>query len=260
MNYRNIYHGISIFIIIATLSSCGGVKHAEMIMFDDLNAELTDIDSQPILQIRADDIIGITVASRNQETVQAFQQQLQLQGITGEQALNSLNGYRVDEDGLIYLPLLGPIMAGGKTISQLRNDLNDQLVKYIPDASVQVRFVNFRVTLLGEVTRPNTYTIPNERLNVIEAIGMAGDFTPYARRDRVLVIRERGEIRETVRLNTQNKNIFQSPYFYLQPNDIVYVQPLKARQYATQGDLVNRYSGVLYPLFTLATLIVTIVK
>ena len=118
---------------------------------------------------------------------------------------------------------------------------------------MQVRFLNFRVTVLGEVRAPNTYIIPNERLTILEAIGMAGDFTPYSRRNSVLVIRQRSDIREFGRVNTQDTVLFQSPYFYLSPNDIVYVEPLKAKQYATQGDFASRYAPLLFPIVSLLT-------
>ncbi len=156
------------------------------------------------------------------------------------------------------MPFLGTIKASDKTIVELRTEISNDLSAYIPDASVQVRFLNFRVTLLGEVNRPNTYNIPNERLTILEALGMAGDFTSYARRNSVLLIRERGGQREFARLDTQKRTLFQSPYFYLRPNDIVYVEPLKAKKYATQGDFIQRYAPVLHPLVALFSAIITI--
>lgn len=260
MSFKNFYQCGLLLIVGLAVCSCGGVKHAQMLMFDQINTELSSIDSLPVLQIRTDDILSIQVASRNQESVTSFQQLSEQVGSSGEQALGVQQGYRVDEEGLIYLPFLGAIEARNKSVFELRKLISEQIKDYIPDASVQVRFLNFRVTLLGEINRPNTYRIPNERLTILEAIGMAGDFTAYANRNHVLIVRERGDTRESIRINTQSKDLFLSPYFYLQPNDVIYVEPLKARQYATQGDLINRYSGVLTPLFTLATLVVAILN
>ena len=138
----------------------------------------------------------------------------------------------------------------------MREEIANKLVDFIPDASVQVRFVNFRVTLMGEVKQPNTYIIPNERLTILEAIGMAGDFTDYARRNSVLVVRERNGVREFARVNTQDPELFNSPYFYLSPNDIVYVEPLKAKQYATRGDFIDRYSVILVPFISAITVLI----
>lgn len=244
---------LMIFLALIFMSSCGSVKHTDMIMLETIQNEVTAIDSLPALKIRTDDILGIQVTSRNPQTVQAFYLVREGTASAGETALGSQQGYRVDEEGNIYLPFLGKVKAAGKTILQLRQEITDGLNSYIPDASVQVRFQNFRVTLLGEVFRPNTYIIPNERLTILEAIGMAGDFTPYARRNSVLVIRERNDIREFARINTQNRDLFTSPYFYLRPNDIVYVEPLKAKQYATSGDFLSRYSNVFFPFVTLLT-------
>ncbi len=243
-----LYLGLSGLFLTLILSSCGSVKHEEMLMLSEVQNEITPIDSQFVLHIRTDDILSINVASRNPETVTAFKQSKENSAASGENALGLQDGYRVDEEGKIYLPFLGGLTAAGKTILDLRQEITDLLVEFIPDVSVQVRFLNFRVTLLGEVNRPNTYIIPNERLTILEAIGMAGDFTPYAKRYDVLVIRERNEVRELARINTQDKSIFSSPYFYLSPNDIIYVEPLKAKQYATQGDFFQRYSYVFIPI------------
>lgn len=243
-------------LVLLCLSSCGSVKYPEMLMFDEVTNELAELDSLPILVIQADDILSIKVSSRKPEDVVAFQleRENQVQGGQGANALGVLDGYRVNEDGKIFLPFIGEVNAAGKTVSELRKEIAGSLqAGFITDASVQVRFLNFRVTILGEVNLPSAYTIPNERLTVLEAIGMAGDFTPYAKRNTVLIIRERNDVREFVRLNTQNKSLFQSPYFYLQPNDLVYVAPLKAKKYATQGDFIERYSGILFPLVSLLT-------
>ncbi len=243
-------------ILLAMLNSCGSVKHTEMLMLQDVQNRLAAIDTLPALRIQADDILSIQVSSRSPENLIAFQQQ-KTEGLasSGEQALGIQDGYRVDENGDIFLPYIGKVRAAGKTVLQLRQEISNKMIQFIPDATVQVRFLNFRVTMIGEVTRPNAYIIPNERLNILEAIGMAGDFTPYARRNSVLIMRERNQVREFVRLNTQDTTLFSSPYFYLKPNDIVYVEPLKAKEYATQGDFLSRYSNVFFPIVTLLTFV-----
>ena len=258
MKFKYPITAFSLLLSLFLLNSCGSVKHAQMMMLSGVQSDTSLIDSFPILKIRSDDIINILVASKKPESVLAFQQQkLAATGTpgasAGESALGQQEGYRVDEEGNIYLPFIGKVEAAGKTIIQLREEILGKLIQYIPDASVQVRFMNFRVTLLGEVIKPNTYIIPNERLTILEAIGMAGDFTPYAERASVLVIRERNNVREFARVNTQDQTLFLSPYFYLSPNDIIYVEPLKAKQYATQGDFFSRYSAVLVPFISFLT-------
>jgi len=245
---------------IALLSSCGSVKHAEMLMLQDVQNQLAAIDTMPALKIQADDILSIQVSSRTPEVVNAFEMQAnEVKASSGESALGIADGYRVDESGNIFLPYLGQVKASGKTVLQLRQEINSSLISFFNDVTVQVRFLNFRVTMIGEVTRPNAYIIPNEHLNLLEAVGMAGDFTPYARRNSVLVIRERNQVREFARVNTQSDSLFASPYFYLRPNDIVYVEPLKAKQYATQGDFLSRYSQGLIPVISIITFVVGII-
>lgn len=227
-------------------------------MLRNVQTQLAAIDSMPALKIQADDLLSIQVSSRVPEALVAFQQQTEITAGSGENALGVQEGYRVDEAGNIFLPYVGKMKAAGKTVLQLRQEISNSLIAFIPDVTVQVRFLNFRVTMIGEVTRPNAYIIPNEHLNILEAVGMAGDFTPYARRNSVLVIRERNQVREFSRINTQSDSLFASPYFYLRPNDVVYVEPLKAKQYAIQGDFLNRYSPVILPLVTLATFFIGI--
>ena len=249
------YFFISTLLLAAALlwGGCGSVKYSEMLMFEHVGNETGVIDQSPALIIRPDDILSIEVSSRNPETVLAFRQIRDNIGAATAMAPGTPDGYRVDEAGNVYLPFIGRVAAAGKSLPVLREEIVGRLADYIPDASVQVRFMNFRVTLMGEVIRPNTYIIPNERLTILEAIGMAGDLTPYARRDAVLIIRERNEQREFARVNIQDKRLFRSPYFYLSPNDIVYVEPLRAKQYATTGDFVQRYAILIVPLISFIT-------
>lgn len=228
------------------LTGCGNVKLRNITMFKDIGNETMSIDSIPQLRVMPLDIISIQVSSNDPASVAVFQQQRSAMSgsgaASGEGAMGVQDGYRVDSYGNIDLPFIGQVRAQGRTLNELRVEITERLNKFILNTSVQLRFMNFRITLMGEVIRPNTYTVPNERLTILEAIGMAGDFTPYADRARVLVIREREGRREFARVNTQSRSLFRSPYFYLKPNDILYIEPLKAKQYATQGDFLERYA------------------
>ena len=253
------YPALNFFALLALLTlcfGCGSVKYTDMLMFKDIQDQIAAIDSVPVLQIQPDDILSIQVSSRNPEAALRFQAvRVGSEGGMGVQALGVQEGYRVDEEGYIVLPYLGRIRAANRTVMDLRNEIAQGLVNYFPDATVQVRFVNFRVTLMGEVFRPNTYIIPNERLNILEAVGMAGDFTPYARRNSVLLIRERNAVREFARVNTQSPDLFSSPYFYLKPNDVIFVEPLKAKQYATRGDFLERYGAYFFSVLSIVTIL-----
>ena len=256
-------HPLSLLTALLFLTGCGSVKLSQMVMYKDVGTEKLPMDTIPELRIRPLDIIGIQVTSNDPASVVVFQQQRATTvgsgtgSASGEGALGIQDGYRVDEEGDIHMPFIGAVTAQGKTLNELRKELTRKLDKYILNTNVQCRFMNFRVTLMGEVARPSTYTIPNERLTILEAIGMAGDFTPYAERTSVLVIRDRDNVREFARVNTQDRSVFTSPYFYLSPNDIVYVEPLKAKQYATQGDFFERYGIFLASLLSVTAILIS---
>ena len=137
-------------------------------------------------------------------------------------------GYLVEADGTIKLPYIDKIKAEGLTRSQLENELTEKFKAYTKNPVVNVRFLNYRVTVMGAVNKPGTFSIPNERITVIEALGLAGDLNMAGKRENILVIREFNGARDFGRLNLLSKDIFNSPYFYLKTNDVVYVEPTPA--------------------------------
>lgn len=147
----------------------------------------------------------------------------------------SVLGYLVESDGKIQLPYLGRIQADGLTRLQLEVNLTQLVKEYTKDPIVNVRFLNYNFSVLGEVTRSGRYTMASERATVLEAISMAGDVTDLGRRDNVIVIREENGERKIGRLNLLSKDIFNSPYFYLRTNDVVYVEPVSARFISRTG-------------------------
>lgn len=143
----------------------------------------------------------------------------------------SLQTYLVDNRGYIDFPVLGKIKLGGLTKSEAESTIKQQLLAYLTEEPiVTVRMVNYKISVIGEVARPNTFTIANEKVNLFEALAMAGDMTIYGRRDNVKLIREDIEGRQKiVELNLNNTDIVSSPYYYLQQNDILYVTPNKVK-------------------------------
>jgi polysaccharide export outer membrane protein len=127
--------------------------------------------------------------------------------------------------------MLGRVKAAGLTKKELKDKITDLLItnKYLMQPVVSVRYLNFKVTVLGEVARPMVINVPDEKINIMEALGFAGDMTVYAKRDNVVLIREEGGKRITKRLNLNSDEILKSPYYYLKTNDIVYVEPNKAK-------------------------------
>lgn len=175
----------------------------------------------------------------------------------------TLQNYLVNNEGEISFPVLGQLKVGGLTTQQTSEMIISQLHKYLKEPPiVTVRLINYKVSVIGEVNRPNMYTVINEKINVFEALAMAGDLTIYGRRDRIRIMREDiNSHRYIITLNLNDANIIYSPYFYLQQNDIVYVEPNKAKsQSANIGSSTTLLVSVTSILISLAGLIVNILR
>ncbi len=140
-----------------------------------------------------------------------------------------MQGFLVDRDGNIELPLVKKIKVAGFTTSQAKEAIRQKAAIYYKEPVVNVRFANFYISILGEVNRPAQYTIPNEKATVLDAIALAGDMTVYGRRENVLLIRELDGKKYATRFNLNSSQVFENPYFYLRQGDVIYVEPNKAR-------------------------------
>lgn len=259
---------------IALLSSCYNTKNVAY--FQDLN-DTTGIYTQRMLdtiqtRIQTDDILSIVVNSINPQATAPFNTgnispalpavpqvvQSPYSGTTvNPNAMdnsNTLKGYLVDKNGDIDFPVIGTIHVAGLTTAVLRDTLKTRLNQYLQSPTVNVRIANYKVTVLGEVARPSTFSIPSERISVIDAIGMAGDLTIFGKRENVLVVREESGKREFVRLNLNSSDLFQSPYYYLKQNDIVYVEPNKSKVAASDITTARTISFVSVGLSLLIVL------
>lgn len=140
-------------------------------------------------------------------------------------------GYLVGSDGFIEIPNLGKIKAAGLTKTQLKNQITKEILdkKLLVNPIVDIRYLNFEITILGEVASPSVITVPSEKISLVKALGMAGDITIYGKKDNVLLIREEGGVRKTRHINLNSSDFLNSEYYYLRPNDVVYVEPNKAK-------------------------------
>lgn len=183
--------------------------------------------------IQTSDLLSITVSSLNPQASAIFNapNESTPNANMATQSGNTLTvGYLVNDSGYIQFPFLGPIRAEGISKSQLTINIVKLLTdkKLLIDPIVTIRHLNFRVSVLGEVARPGIFTVPNEKISILEALGLAGDLTMYGKRDNVLLIREDGKgEKETTRLNLGSKDLLSSPYYYLRSNDVLYVEPTK---------------------------------
>lgn len=144
-------------------------------------------------------------------------------------SLPEITGYLVNADGTLELPLIGKVPVGGLTTAQAADRIREQLKTYLKEPTVNIRNQNFRISVMGEVARPSLFTVPNEKITMLEALSLAGDITIYGRRDNVLLIREVNGQRTFTRIDLTGRDLFRSPYYYLHPNDVVYVEPGRAR-------------------------------
>ncbi len=225
------------FILITNfLFSCTNTK--QIAYFNNQPEGIYD-NKTPILQqtIVPNDLLSITVSSLNPEASQIFNNPGSSSSPTSGTSVRNSVGYLVEQDGAIQFPLLGKIQAAGLTKSELgeflRKTLEDK--KLLIDPIVVINMLNFRVTVLGEVTHPMVVSVPNEKISLLEAIGMAGDLTLFARRDNILLIREEKDKRLLKRIDLNSGDIFNSPYYYLKSNDIVYAEPNKSKVFGSSG-------------------------
>ncbi len=188
---------------------------------DTLSIQKISRDFEAVIQ--SGDILSIHVTSLSNEASSFFN----VIGETTDQQV--ANTYLVNASGEIEMPLIGSVPIAGKTSESGKQLIKEKLQKYLVDPTVNLRIRNFKVTVLGEVQVPGVYTIPNEKITLIEALGLAGDMTIFAKRINVLVIREEGGQRSLVKLDLTSKEFFESDYYYLHSNDILYVEPGKGK-------------------------------
>jgi polysaccharide export outer membrane protein len=227
MKFRN----TTLLVATVLLSSCGSTKNVTY--FDDIDTHGIAAGETGNIRIRPDDQLTITVAALDAVSVAPFNMPLVAQQNISDTRVNQagvLQAYRVNGSGEIDFPTLGRMAVEGLTTQELEAQLKTKIAEYVEQPVVNVRIVNFKVNVVGEVKNPGMKTFADERMTVIDALAMAGDMTIYGRRDNVLVIRDNGGRREYGRLDLTSAAAMESKYFYLQQNDVVYVEPNHSRK------------------------------
>lgn len=210
------------------------------------------------------DMLTIAVNALDMEAVQAFNLPVasQLRLGSNQNVINSggsLQYYTVDKDGNIDFPVLGSIHLEGLTISEAKDLLTARISESVNDPIINIHFVNYHVTLLGEVNRPGTISVNNERITILEALGLAGDMTIYGKRNNVLITRERADGKlEFARLDLTSSDIFTSPYYFLQQNDVVYVSPNHTRGMVSEN--ISFYLSLVSTISTTTTVVISIIS
>ncbi len=211
---------------------------------------------EPIIQ--PDDILSITIQTIDPQTSSVLNQLTPPMPSVGTSSASSIGGqmitgFLIDKDGMAELPMIGKIKLGGLSTFKARDVIRDKISVFFKNPTVLVRFANYKITILGEVAKPGTYILPNERVSVLDAIGLAGDLTIFGKRYNILVVREVGNEKQFARLDLNSSDVFKSPYYYLRQNDIIYVEPNKAKIATTN---VARTQTIAVILSTLSFLIV----
>ena len=230
------------YIVVCLLTSCGSVKDIAYLQGEDLLNKTTVIDTVT-LKIQKDDLLDINVSCPDQELLRPFLRYGSQYDGNGNMGGGSSAGYLVEADGTINFPLLGEIKVVGLDRRQLINLIQGRLEKegYIKNPVVTVRFLNFRISILGEVSKPGTFNINTERITLFEALSLAGDLTIHGRRNRVAVVRETNGVRTILYHDLRSRDVFQSPDYYLKQNDMVYVEPNRVR---AETSVQNQFTNV----------------
>lgn len=222
--------GLTLLALLLVLSSCRSYR--EIPYFQDLNRNTVsqeDINNYSTLTIQPNDIIGINVTSLNPDASAVF---------NSNPENNPNIGYVVNQKGEVKLPLVGTVKVGGMSTEEVRVQLQRSLLTYLKEPTVNVRILNFKISVLGDVMRPNVYSVPGERITLPEALSLAGDLNVTALRE-VLLIREINGKREYVPIDLKSKTLFNSPYYYLKNNDMIYVDPHKTKLAIVENSKFN---------------------
>ena len=187
--------------------------------------------------IKSGDVLSITVNGMDKDDREIFSatpttvsQRTQVPGFV---MLYEITGFTVDMDGFIVLPQVGRIRVAGLTTKKVESNLIEQLEPYVKSPTVSVHIANYIISILGEVSRPAQYVIPNNRITLPEALALAGDLTIYGNRKNVLIMRELDGQRHFARVDLTQRNLFESPYYYLHASDVVYIEPTRGRLTST---------------------------
>jgi polysaccharide export outer membrane protein len=213
--------------------------------------------------IQQGDVLSISVTNVDPESSNMFNKGLlpvtgsaaSAPVVTSNPPVADQSGYLVDKAGDITFPAVGKIHLAGLTLEEAVGKVAAALGSYAKDPIVSIKFINFKITVIGEVNKPGVFNVPNSRVNVLEALGMAGDMTMYGKREDIWVMHEENGNRSITPINLNSKNALQSPSFYLQQNDVVYVKPDKLKERQARTD--TKTLSIIVAAATIITVIIS---
>lgn len=267
--YKKINSFLLFAVTLVLLTSCSSTKNIAYLQ----NSDYIDPSRSEFLydaRIMPKDVLTITVNTVNPEASAPFNLLVRptITSVTSSVSPTgggSLQTYLVDNKGCIEYPVIGQLEVGGLTKSMCEKLIHDKIMPYLnatENPVVTVRMSNYKISVLGEVNRPGMFTVGNEKINILEALAQAGDLTIYGVRNSVKLIRENDKGKKEIHtINLNDADIISSPYYYLQQNDIVYVEPNKVKaKNASVGATTNLWFSGTSILISLATLLYTILK
>jgi polysaccharide export outer membrane protein len=248
------------FWAVSVLLFANCVSKKDIIYFQNDEIDQVKVSNSYKTIIKPDDLLNITITALDIEAVRPFN----LAAVTYATSSNSAIGvaqqqsYLVDTNGDIDFPVLGKLKIGGLTRDETINLLKDKLSPdYIKEPNVNIRIANYKISVMGDVQRPGSYNIPNERITILDALALAGDINISGQRNNILIIREEENKKVQYRVDIRSNNLLTSPVYYLQQNDVVYVEPNYARIQSASANsntsLVISISSVLIAILTILT-------
>jgi polysaccharide export outer membrane protein len=246
-------------IVLATFSSC--VTSQEIIYFqDEPLSSLSSVAINTEIAYKPNDLLTINVSALDPETVKPFNLPVITNSSTSLDSRGEIRiqTYIVDQDGNIDFPVLGKLKFGGLTREQATLMLKEKISEFVKDPIINIRLTNFTVTVLGEVNNPGTYTVEEERISFIEALGLAGDLTIHGIRNNIFLIREQNGVKRFTKFDLTSINVVNNPNYYLEQNDIIYVEPNSAK--IRSASYNENYVLIISAVGTLATIAAILVR
>lgn len=241
-------------IFFVSLSSC--VSRKDIVYFQNDVIDQSKVLNTYKTKFKADDLLQITISALDADAVKPFNLSTVNYSATSNNPIGNptQQAYLIDNEGYVNFPVIGKLKLGGLTRSESIELLEKKLdPDYIKNPSINITITNFSITILGAVSKPGRYTIPNERITILEALGLAGDLQIIALRNNIKVHREENGAKKTYELDLRSNSIFTSPAYYLQQNDVIYAEPNKR---SSQDAAYNKNSGLFV---SIASLLVTVI-
>jgi polysaccharide export outer membrane protein len=247
------------FLFVLLFFSCK--SREEVVYYQNIDA-LAQVEQSNSYEIRIqpDDLLTIIVSADDPETAIPFNLSTisipSSGNVNAAQGQQTIQSYLVDAAGTIDFPVVGKLTVGGLSRTEIMQLLESKISKYIKNPIINIRVMNFKVSVQGEVNAPGTYPVSSDRITLIEAISMAKDLTIYGKRDNILIIREVNGVKSYNRADITKADFIHSPFYYLAQNDVVYVEPNKAR---INGAAVGANTGVIISITSLLITVITLI-